>query len=137
MHVVSEVVKRQFFGCHHRDVAAIRLRALSRGGGSHHAAHRQAQRRAKRLQGGAVALHQIVVGGEQMHPLRPECGHGGGQRGRHGFAFAGGHFCKATLQYQPRRAVLSGVRLQAVGAGHHRACQRHRLACGGGALGLC
>ena len=129
--VVFQVVEHQFLGGHEGDVAAVGAHALVAWCQRHHAAHAQAQRGIERSQCLAVALHQVVVGGHQVHPHLAQRRSGSGQGGSDGLAFAGGHLGQAALQDQPGGAVLGVVRCLAERARHRSPCHGQGPAGGG------
>ena len=129
--VVFQVVEHQFLGGHEGDVAAVGAHALVARRQRHHTAHAQAQRGIKRRQRLAVALHQVVVGGHQVHPHLAQRRSRSGECSGDGLAFAGGHLGQAALQDQPGGAVLGVVGCLAERARHRSPGHSQGLAGGG------
>ncbi len=71
-----------------------------------HRAHAQSERGVERIEPGRIALDQIGIGGEHMHPLPGQRRYGRRQRGGQRLALAGRHFGEPAVDHRQRGEPL-------------------------------
>ena len=107
---VAQIVEGQLLGGAVGDVAAVGGAALRLVQRARHRAHGQPQQAIDRAEVGRIAIHQVVVGGDDVHRHAGQRCSGGGDRGSQRLALAGGHFRQAVAEHDARGDEL-GVKL--------------------------